>query len=73
MRRQKLILKAIESRAYVIGEPAEIEEILMTLLADSKSCSSGENEHRRASGFLKDEFLTTKAELDALLEVQSDE
>ena len=71
--RQKLILKAIESGAYMIDKPAEIEEVLMKLLADGKVCSSGEKENRRASGFLKDEFLTTKAELDALLEVQSDE
>lgn len=73
LRRKKLILKAIESGAYVIDKPAEIEEILMTLLKGIKVCSSAEKENRRASGFLKDEFLTTKAELDALLEVQSDE
>ena len=73
LRRQKLILKAIESGAYVINKPAEIEEILMTLQQDGKDCSSGEKENRRASGFLKDEFLTTKAERDALFEVQSDE
>ena len=71
--RQKLILKAIESGAYLIEKPAEIEEVLMKFLADIKVCSSGEKENRRASGFRKDEFRTTKAELDALLEVQSDE
>ena len=71
--RQKLILKAIESGAYLIDKPAEIEEVLMKLLAGGKIRFSGEKENRRASGFLKDEFRTTKAELDALLEVQSDE
>ena len=71
--RQKLILQAIESGAYLIEKPAEIEEVLMKVLAGGKVCSSGEKENRRASGFLKDEFRTTKAELDALLEVQSDE
>jgi len=71
--RQKLILKAIESGAYLIEKSADIEEVLMKLLAGDKVCSSGEKENRRASGFLKDEFLTTKAELDALLEVKSDE
>ncbi len=71
--RQKLILQAIESGAYLIEKPAEIEEVLMKVLASGKVCSSGEKENRRASGFLKDEFRTTKAELDALLEVQSDE
>lgn len=71
--RQKLILQAIESGAYLIEKPAEIEEVLMKVLESGKVCSSGEKENRRASGFLKDEFRTTKAELDALLEVQSDE
>ena len=71
--RQKLILKAIESGAYLIDKPDEIEEVLMKVLECGKVCSSGEKEKRRVSGFLKDEFLTTKAELDALLEVQSDE
>jgi len=71
--RQKLILKAIESGAYLIDKPAEIKEVLMKLLTGGKIRFSAEKEYRRASGFLKDEFLTTKAELDALLEVQSDE
>jgi hypothetical protein len=71
--RQKLILKAIESGAYLIDKPAEIEEVLTKVLEGRKSCLSGEKEKRRASGFLKDEFRTTKAELDALLEVRSDE
>jgi len=70
---QKLILKAIESGAYLIDKPAEIEEVLMKLLAGGDIRSSAEKENRRASGFRKDEFRTTKAELDALLEVQSDE
>jgi hypothetical protein len=73
LRKRKLILDAIESGAYLIDKPAEIEEVLMKVLADIKVCSSEEKESRRASGFLKDEFLTTKAELDALLEVPSDE
>ena len=73
VRKRKLILDAIESGAYLIDKPAEIEEVLMKFLAGGKIRLSGEKENRRASGFLKDEFLTTKAELDALLEVKSDE
>ena len=73
VRKRKLILDAIESGAYIIDKPAEIEKVLMKFLAGGKIRFSGEKENRRASGFLKDEFLTTKAELDALLEVQSDE
>ena len=73
VRKRKLILTAIESGAFVIDKPSEIEEVLMKLMAGGRVCSSGEKENNRASGFLKDEFLTTKAELDALLEVQSDE
>ncbi len=71
--RQKLILEAIESGAYLIDNPPEIEQVLMKLLTGARIRFSAEKENRRASGFLKDEFLTTKAELDALLEVQSDE
>lgn len=73
VRKRKLILDAIESGAYLIDKPAEIEEVLMKFQAGGKIRRSGEKENRRASGFLKDEFLTTKAELDALLEVQPDE
>ena len=71
--RQKLILKAIESGACLIDKPAEIEQVLMRFRAGGDIRSSAEKENRRASGFLKDEFRTTKDELDALLEVQSDE
>jgi hypothetical protein len=73
VRKRKLILDVIESGAYLIDKPAEIEEVLMKLLTGGKIRLSGERENRRASDFLKDEFLTTKAELEALLEVQSDE
>ena len=71
--RQKLILKAIESGAYLIDKLAEIEEVLVKCRAGDDIRYSGEKENRRASGFRKDEFRTTKAELDALLEVHSDE
>jgi len=73
LRRQKLILDAIEAGAYIIDKPAKIEQVLMKLQVGGKVCSSGVKENRKASGFLKNEFLTTKAELDALLEVQLDE
>ena len=73
VRKRRLILDAIESGAYLIDKPAEIEEVLMKFLTGGEIHRSGEKENRRASGFLKDEFLTTKAELDALLEVQPDE
>ena len=69
LRRQKLILKAIESGAYLIDKPAEIEEVVMKLLACDKVRFTPEQVKHRASGFLKDKFLTTKAELDALFEV----
>ena len=45
----------------------------MELLSGDKVPLSAEKEKHKASGFHKDEFLTTKAELDALLEVESDE
>ena len=71
--KRRLILDAIESGAYLIDKPSEIEEVMMKFLAGEKIRLSGEKEKRKAAGFLKDEFLTTKAELDALLEVQPDE
>ena len=73
LRRQRLIIKAIESRAYLIEKAAAIEQVLMELLSGNKVPFSAEKEKHKASVFLKDEFLTTKAELDALLEVESDE
>ena len=61
-RRQERILAVEEKGAFVISESKEVEGILKKLLVGKKS-------NVKASTFNRDEFLTTKAELDALLEV----
>ncbi|MCK4752551.1 MAG: hypothetical protein KAS75_03830 [Planctomycetes bacterium] len=57
--KQGQVSAAQEKGAFVINEPAEVEDIIKKLLAGSRDS--------KASTFNKDEFLTTKAELDALL------
>ena len=73
VRNHKQILAAFESGAFIINKPEEIEEVVVKLLVDNRDCSPVQNANCKASNFIKEEFLTTKAELDALLEVQLDE
>jgi len=72
-RNQKQILTALETGVFIINKPAEIEEVVVKLLVGKRDWPSEKKENCRASNFIKEEFLTTKAELDALLEVQLDE
>ena len=60
--RQERILEVEEKGAFVISESREIEGIVKKLMA-------GGNSNAKASTFNRDEFLATKEELDALLEV----
>jgi hypothetical protein len=69
VRKQKQILTAIETGAFIIHEPAEIREVVTKLLAGSGDCSPGNKGNDKATATIKAEFLTTKAELDALLGV----
>jgi hypothetical protein len=89
--RRRQVLDAIEAGAFVVAEPAEIEEVLMELLGGGGARSgeqkgsgkaltgigvviekiltggqAGPSGNDRTSKFLKNEFLTTKEELDAL-------
>jgi hypothetical protein len=73
IRPKELVLTAIETGAFVINEPAEIEDVVMKLLSGNGEYAPGKKGGRRRTHFFKDEFLTTRAELDALLEVQLDE
>ncbi len=69
VRKRKQIFAAIETGAFVINEPAKIREVVTKLLTGSGNCSPGKKGNDRTAVPIKAEFLTTKAELDALLEV----
>ncbi len=61
---QREVLAAMERGALVVGKVGEIDKAIVKYLEDGRL---GASVNSRASSFLKDEFLTTKAELDALL------
>ncbi len=76
--RQRELVKAMERGVVVVTELREIDELLMDLANRSgvhKSRVRGDGRRGptdrpasgRTSGFSKDEFLMTKAEMDALL------
>lgn len=69
VRKRKQILTAIETGAFIINEPAEIREVVTKLLAGRRDCPPRKKTNDRATASIKAEFLTTKAELDALLGV----
>lgn len=69
VRKRKQILTAVETGAFIINEPAEIREVVTKLLAGGGDCPPGKKANDKATASIKAEFLTTKAELDALLEV----
>ncbi len=69
VRKRKQIFTAIETGAFVINEPAEIGQVVTKLLAGGADCPPGKKANDRATAPIKAEFLTTKAELDALLGV----
>jgi hypothetical protein len=71
--RQRDVLAANETGAFIISEPVEIEDVVRKLLSGNGECAPGKRGGRRRTQFFKDEFLTTRAELDALLEEQLDE
>ena len=60
-------LAAIETEAFVINEPEEIKELITRLFAGTLARSPRKKENNKASAFNKEDFLTTKAEMDALL------
>lgn len=68
-RRRKQISAAMQAGALVVNEPAEVGEIIIKLLAGSLALSLEMKGHSGHSALIKDEFLTTRAELDALLGV----
>jgi len=64
VRKRKQILTAIEAGAFVTNEPAEIGEVVTKLLQGSSPEKKGSGKTPKS---IKDEFVTTKAELDSLL------
>lgn len=69
VRKRKQIFAAIETGAFVINEPEKIREVVTKLLAGSGNGSPEKKANERTTIPIKTEFLTTKAELDALLGV----
>ena len=66
IRRQKQILSAMEAGAFVIDDPARMRELIAKFSAGSLARSSSEIKDKSLSAF-DDEFIITKAEMDALL------
>jgi len=62
--RPELVEKAAE--VFVINEQGQVEKVITKLVADNLAMSLCRKKNRSAE-FIKDDFLTTKAELDALL------
>lgn len=62
--RAEEILAAVKAGAFIISEPVEIKEVIKSLYSYKGSCYLEDSELRPV---IKDEFRTTKAELDALL------
>ena len=57
-----------ETAATVINKPVELEEKIADLLTNHRiGSSAGKNRNSNALNFDNDKFLTTKAEMDALL------
>jgi len=57
----------VEMGASIINRPAELKEVVAELPANGWICSTEKNQKKGASVFNKNDFLTTKAELEALL------
>jgi len=68
-RRQKQISAIEEVGGFIINEPAGFEHVLEKWLASGGLQPQVKKANSCSSGFFKDEFLTTKAELDALIGV----
>ncbi len=70
---QKQISAAKQMQAFVINEPAEIGEVMLKLLAGDLAGSLRKKAGSGPSAFIKEGFLPTKAELEALLGTASAE
>lgn len=68
VRRQKQILAAIITGAFIVNEPSEVEGIVTDMLSGEPACPCGKRKDKK-SAFNRDKFLATEAELEALLEV----
>ena len=60
-------LSFIGTEAFVITRPTQVKGIVKKLLLSDRDVLSEEKVNEKASTFNRDEFLTTKAEIDALL------
>jgi len=66
VRKQRQILSAIQAGAFVINDPARMRELIAKFSRGDWACSASEIKDKSSSA-LDDEFIITKAEMDALL------
>jgi len=67
LRNRKPILAAMQKGALVTSDVAELEGLIKKILKDRWACPTEKRETNETQTLIKDEFLATKAELDALL------
>jgi len=66
--RRKQISRAAGAGTVVINNREEVEEVVVRFFADRSGPLPAKKESSRAANFNSDEYVTTKEELDALLE-----
>ena len=66
--KRKQISQAAGAGAIVINDWSEVEKVIAGFLADKPVSLPAKKESSKAANFNSDEFVTTKEELDALLE-----
>ena len=60
-------LAAISTEALVVNQPGEIEAIITSVVNGGIAFKSVAGEKMKSSSFIKEDFLTTTAEINALL------
>lgn len=66
-------LAALATGTFIVNEPAKVEEVLSNLLAGGSGQLLNKKENGSGSILIRDEFLTTEAERDALLGIRANE
>ncbi len=60
-------ISVISTQAVVINEPLELKEVLAKVISGSLISKRIKNEEKSSSDFMKEEFITTKEEIEELL------
>lgn len=70
VRWRKELLAAVQAGAFVVEEPAQVQEVVSKLLVSDVNRRVGES---GSLNFIKDEFIVTEDEVRALLDSSADE